>query len=76
MKQKQDSPIYRETDLANKVCIPTETADYVLTLEEQHKLLSFEFQHGSSFIVDERLNAKQILRLIQIIASLVTIEKK
>jgi hypothetical protein len=73
---KKDNPIYCQTTINNNVTLPKESTDYLPELEEKHKVLSFEFQHGASFIVDERLSIIQIIKFLEIIASLVTIKKK
>jgi hypothetical protein len=62
--------------ILDDIVVPREKQSYLTTLqEEENKISSFEFTSGGQFIVDEKLDSLQVVKLIKIIAALVDITK-
>jgi hypothetical protein len=70
--EAKDQLVYDEMMINGQVKFPSQSSDYIRTLET-NKVSSFEFKNGGQFIIDETLSNQQIYKMIKIISSLVDI---
>jgi hypothetical protein len=58
----------------SKVKIPIEGPDYLQTLVDNNQITSFDFCCGGQFVVDSKLSAIEVFKMLKILAALVTIK--
>jgi hypothetical protein len=59
----------------SKVKIPIEVPNYLQTLVDNNQITSFDFSIGGQFVVDSKLSAVEIFKMLKILTALVTMKK-